>query len=429
MKVVQITKNDAPLLQKFLESAGSSLERFRYFSNRTFDVLKNHLLTVMILDDEENPLAYGHLDFEGGTVWMGNCVIETEIGKGYGNKITQLLLNYARDFNIEKIKVSSDDDNYPAINLYESFGFRQTEHKDNHRFYEWNLRLNPELYISTIAFKGKKVEEIIATAESKNYNIEFGSTLPYRHDMEFLFLNAPINKYIHNYFPAPEKPFVINLASRNEEIRKASVEHCIKGMHLSEEAAARFYSAHAGFCLDPLPEHLSTQLPVVKHIERILHWKSLKDSVKEILHETVHLNIRFLLENNVAAKENIYEDGTVPLLCCDPDEIAKLIEDIKDPRFGILLDTGHLKISSTALNFDLDAAIKKLKDNVRCIHHSDNNGVTDNNLPLAQDYWFLKYMNIFSQALHVLEVKSISTEEIDREMKLLRESIVIDVQV
>jgi sugar phosphate isomerase/epimerase/GNAT superfamily N-acetyltransferase len=424
MKLVLITEEDTGLLEKFISAAGNSLERFRYFSKQGVDVMKRHLFTVMIIDNDENPVAYGHLDFESGTVWLGNCVIESQTGKGYGKRITKALLNYARDYNIETIKLSVDNVNEVAIKLYESFGFREIEKKDTYTIYEWSLKLNPEIYISTLAFTGKSAEEIIAVAENNNYNIEFSSGMPYRQDLERVFLGATIKKYAHNYFPAPEKPFVLNLASRSEEIRKASVEHCINGMALSEAAGARFFSAHAGFCIDPPAETLGNVLPKVKHIERKVNWKFFRDSIKEILQRTQQMNVRFLLENNGITKVNMYEDGTNPFLCCDVDEITKIIHDTEDPRLGILLDTAHLKISANTLKFDADAAVKKIKDLVRCVHHSDNDGETDSNMPLQNDYWFLKHMNQFPHAVHVIEVKNITPTEIEKEIKLLRESIV-----
>jgi sugar phosphate isomerase/epimerase len=274
--------------------------------------------------------------------------------------------------------------------------------------------------VSTLAFMGKTAEEVISIAQEHNLAIEFSSGMPYRRDMEGLFLNAPIKRYAHNYFPAPEIPFVLNLASSNDEIRSTSIRHCIKGMELSAKVKAPFFSAHAGFCVDPKPDELGRELSRVDKIDRDLHWHLFIKSVKEILEKTTHLGIDFLIENNVLAKMNVYADGTNPLLCVEQEEIQKLIDEVNDKRLGILLDTAHLKVSAKTLQFDKDVSVGKLQPLIRCIHHSDNDGDFDNNQPLGDDYWFLKHQHLFEEILHVVEVKKLSVDRVLFNMNLLK---------
>jgi len=85
------------------------------------------------------------------------------------------------------------------------------------------------IYISSLAFTGLTPEEIINTARNHNFSLEFSSGMPYRPDMEQLYLEADIKKIPHNYFPAPNIPFVLNLASKEISIRDQSVNHCING--------------------------------------------------------------------------------------------------------------------------------------------------------------------------------------------------------
>lgn len=276
--------------------------------------------------------------------------------------------------------------------------------------------------VSTLAFIGKTPEEIVILAQENDFAIEFSSGMPYRADMEPFFLNAPIKKYAHNYFPAPEIPFVLNLASSNDEIRNTSIKHCINGMELSAKVNAPFFSAHAGFCIDPKPDELGRELSRVAKIDRNLHWKLFLGSVNTVLEKTAHTGIRFLIENNVLAKMNVYADGTNPLLCSDAGEMLRLIREVNNPRLGILLDTAHLKVSARTLNFDADDAVQKLVSAIGCIHHSDNEGNLDNNQPLPADYWFLKHQHLFKDILHVLEVKKLSTDQVKHQLELLQKT-------
>ncbi len=266
--------------------------------------------------------------------------------------------------------------------------------------------------ISTFAFAGTPVGEIIEIALKNNFTLEFSSGLPFDPEMEKIFLSAPIPRFAHNYFPAPEIPFVLNLGSKEKGIREKSIAHCVHGIRLSHQVGAPFFSAHAGFCIDPKPSELGQKLERVKSFDRELHWNLFLESVKEVLEKTNDLKTGFLLENNVLAKMNVYEDGSNPAFCVDADEMKKVLHEIPDSRLGILLDTAHLKVSANTLNFDLVTAAKNILPFVRCVHHSDNEGLLDNNQPFGKEYWFLPLMKNAANAIHVLEVRKQSVEEL-----------------
>ncbi len=279
-----------------------------------------------------------------------------------------------------------------------------------------------QIAVSSLALAGKSVEEIISIAKKENYALEFSSGMPYRKGMEEIFLNATIKKLPHYYFPAPEKPFVLNLASANDEIRNHSIAHCINGLRLASLAGSPFFSAHAGFCIDPNPSELGKQFKQ-QTIDKSKNWKLFIESVKQILEETKKYKVYFLIENNVIAQMNLYPDGTNPLFCCDDLEMLKPMNEINDSRLGILLDTGHIKVSSNTLKFSLETALAKIKSYVKCIHHSDNDGIFDTNEPLNENYWFLKHLKDFSNCVHVLEVKKQTVEQINEQLSLIRKNL------
>lgn len=138
MNLVAIKPDDVSLLRNFLEHAGSSLKEFRYFSKRSFDVLKNHLVTF-ILEETGNALAYGHLDQEADTVWLGICVVESRKGQGLGIRMMEELLKFAKQNQIPKIKLAVDNDNLAAQSLYKKFGFREIAEHQTYSFFELTL--------------------------------------------------------------------------------------------------------------------------------------------------------------------------------------------------------------------------------------------------------------------------------------------------
>jgi ribosomal protein S18 acetylase RimI-like enzyme len=136
---IRIRSCNASLLLDFLQNAGSSLSSFRYYSTRDVVVVDKHIATYLLFVDGES-VAYGHLDSDGDRVWLGICVKETSIGRGYGYMMMdKLISSYSGD-----IFLSVDITNHKAIRIYEQFGFKiiSTTEKSHYmsKSYDTNLQ-------------------------------------------------------------------------------------------------------------------------------------------------------------------------------------------------------------------------------------------------------------------------------------------------
>lgn len=279
---------------------------------------------------------------------------------------------------------------------------------------------DPRIYVSTLALRGRSVPAIIELAIQEQFALEFTSSMPFGESLLKQYTEAEVSRMPHNYFPVPETPFVLNLASTNPEIRQTSIQHCIKGLELVNKTDGPFFAAHAGFCIDPDPKELGKKLSQKQEINASENWSLFIDSVNTILQKAEELETDFLIENNVVAQMNIREDGKNPLFCGHPEEMLRLIETVNHKRLGILLDTAHLKVSAGTLGFDADEAVDSLIPVVRGIHHSDNDGRLDTNESLTNDYWFLKHLYKF-EVPQVIEVKDLTVEQIHQHLDLLKQ--------
>ena len=138
MKFIQVKYPDVKLLEQFIAEAGTSLRSFRYFQKRPIEVIKNHVCTFLLLD-EEKPVAYGHLDNEEGVTWLGIAVSEKQVGQGLGIMMMNQLISFAKLNGVKEIKLSVDNDNAAAIKLYEKLGFKLVEKKETFGFYKLTL--------------------------------------------------------------------------------------------------------------------------------------------------------------------------------------------------------------------------------------------------------------------------------------------------
>lgn len=122
-EIITIGSDDEKMLKKFLQTAGSSLLSFRYFAKRPLSIINNHLITALIIEDG-NPIGYGHLDHDGGKIWLGIAISEKFKGMGYGKQMMNFLVSSASDRKLEAICLSVDKNNQSAIQLYKTYEFQ-----------------------------------------------------------------------------------------------------------------------------------------------------------------------------------------------------------------------------------------------------------------------------------------------------------------
>ena len=126
--IIEITENNNYLLNGFLNN--SIPGTFRYFNKRSINVIKNHIITLILIDDNL-PVGYAHIDYDD-KYWFGVCILDNYQGKGYGKKIMEYIFNHERIKNIDNIYLTVDKVNYIAISLYKKYNFYIVEEKDTY---------------------------------------------------------------------------------------------------------------------------------------------------------------------------------------------------------------------------------------------------------------------------------------------------------
>ena len=120
--ITQISNTNSYLIKNFLDSAGESLKSFRYYNTRSLEIIKEHLITA-VLENNNQIVGYGHLDKENNKVWLGIAICEAETGKGLGKLMMLYLTQKADEMKIKSVYLSVDKSNLLAIELYKKFGF------------------------------------------------------------------------------------------------------------------------------------------------------------------------------------------------------------------------------------------------------------------------------------------------------------------
>jgi sugar phosphate isomerase/epimerase len=272
--------------------------------------------------------------------------------------------------------------------------------------------MNTRVYVSTLALGRDWAREVRAAGSlPEGGHLELGGGIG-REDALWLLEEAK-RQYsagikssflLHNYFPPPAEPFVINLASPNDEIRQRTIEFCRAGMRNCQAIGSPFYSVHAGMAVDPSPEQLGHPFQGAGAIPMAEAQELFRASVGSLVDCAKELGVRLLLENHVLAAFNAPAGSNSLLLLCGLEDFESFDRDFPWPEVGILIDVGHLKVSSATLRFDPRRAIEAVRHRIGAVHLHDNDGVRDMHQAFGEGAWFLEALpTLPADAVFIIE--------------------------
>lgn len=223
---------------------------------------------------------------------------------------------------------------------------------------------------------------------------------------------------MHNYFPPPPEPFLLNIISADEHVRKKSLEFVKNNLILCNKYGIEQYHVHGGYLADGKVTKdgiiFETEpLPQEKIDSRVL------DSLSTLDGYAKEYGVDLAVENNTSANVAMGDVSKFVVLT-EANSFEKYWEAMEN--IGILLDFGHLKVTAGRLKLDLDqqiATFKKLP--VHALHIHDNEGLEDQHLGISKESWFIKYANnsTFPQSRFIINEAHLSDNEIDSQVNLM----------
>ena len=257
----------------------------------------------------------------------------------------------------------------------------------------WAPDVAPQVFVSTGAAREESAASWAAAllgAEVLPIEMSGGAFSPRARD-EVRDLSSQTPVMLHNYFPPPADPFVLNLASEDPETAARSRQMVTDALDLSAEIGASHYAVHSGYCFDPSVTSLGRPLVGSARFDREAAFGRLLANVTELARYATERGVRLMIENHVLAKFNLENSGDNPLLLAEPREILEFF-DAMDVDLSLLLDVGHLKVSAMTLGFDLDQGMRALLPLAEGFHLSENSGMTDDHKSFDESVWFLPYL-------------------------------------
>lgn len=242
------------------------------------------------------------------------------------------------------------------------------------------------IYVSSSCIKAKYIKDSVhQLAEAGFKNIELsGGTQPYENmvsDLLELKEKYSLNYLLHNYFPPPINPFVVNLAALDNETADSTLEHLKRSLVITRELKAEKFGFHAGFLINIPMNEMGKEITR----QKLFDSKESMEAFCSRFNEIKYLadKIELYLENNVLSETNYMNFGNVnPFHFTDLDSYHELAERIK---FKPLIDVGHLKVSCFTLKLDFANQLDVFLNMSDYIHISDNDALRDANEPLVKN--------------------------------------------
>lgn len=279
------------------------------------------------------------------------------------------------------------------------------------------------IYISTGGFSKMTAIQSISKLNAIGINnIELSGGCFFNDHQSILAESSATNNFIvHNYFPVPEEPFVLNLASLNPSQFELSLFHASSAIKLAASIGSPYYSIHAGFLLDVSVSELGknlTKKSLFPKEQAMTQFIAALNYLSEVAYDN---SIELLVENNVLSQPNFNQYNQDIFIFSQCDDGVQIMEATPS-NINLLIDVAHLKVSAHSLGFSKSHFFNTLCPWIKAYHLSDNNALADQNKPFDKNSWFWPYIKT-GLDYYSLEVYSMSDKLLSSQHQLASEML------
>lgn len=256
------------------------------------------------------------------------------------------------------------------------------------------------VYVSTSCLKGGRdaLTVVRKYVDAGIRHIELGSAHASTVGLNELLTFPGLRLAAHGTFTGRTAPRGTSLFSRDEQERLIQIKQIKEDIRLCSALGAAFYTFH------PLaPGDIDSD------------WQAGVAALREVAREAEEVGIPVGIENVHYGKL-----GHTGLLD-RAEEMQSLIKEIGSPMLKVLLDLGHLKLAAVQEQLDPVHFIRLLAPYTIAIHVHDNDGKTDEHLPLNADSEVAQWikMSELSNIPVILEVTRQTMPDILHQLALL----------
>ena len=277
------------------------------------------------------------------------------------------------------------------------------------------------VFVSTTYLKDKsKIQEALDELHAHNIrNIELGSNHT-RTDIKSLKLYKDSQYLAHNYFPAEDPNFILNISSQNSKIRDHSIRFIKNTIKLCKKLNIGFYTIHPGFFGDVTK---SKNIPKTGNFDFQFKKNASVKTRNMIINETIKIigdlykfadkrNVQLLVENEGSQTSSQF------VIFAIPEELDLLKKEVGESlKFNFNL--AHATLAGINLD-DLKTFLHFYKNSL-FFEVSEISGEYDSHLPIGakgQISSLLKrYSSYFARKNLILEYRNTNIREVESSHK------------
>lgn len=280
-----------------------------------------------------------------------------------------------------------------------------------------------DVYVSTGAFAATDICQILEQADALGLrHIELSSGVaPSANLLDTVMANRRRFRFlVHNYFPPPRSPFLLNLASADEAVAQRSMALCRAAVDLCQALGAPFYSVHCGFTFDSADgSHLGNrsqmQLPRIS-MDAAMDYFIRRLSM--LCHYAESKGVMIAIENNAIASFGLIDGMNQLCLGADLESLTTIFNTVNMDALRLLFDVGHAQVNQQTIGAEITDLFYAFQDRIVAMHVSDNDGFNDQNRPLTANSPLWALLNKCKQP-RIVESYALSPGELSKQVAML----------
>lgn len=281
------------------------------------------------------------------------------------------------------------------------------------------------IFVSTACLKHPSpIDSVRELADSGIGNIELSGGRSHEPEMEEKLRDLKerygLNYTLHNYFPPPPRPFVLNLASLDDHTYGASLKHFSSAIAMARRLGITKAGIHAGYLVELENHEMGGRIARKKVSRRAKALKRFCEAI-ETLQVEAGPDLALYIENNVYSRHNASVfGGNLPFLLLTYDDFEELTSRLS---FKLLVDIAHLKTTAQTLRFDFGRQVRNMTGVSDYLHVSDNDGSDDTHGLVEEGSAMHELLNTLELATKTVTIESKgSIKEIQGQVEILRKA-------
>lgn len=279
-----------------------------------------------------------------------------------------------------------------------------------------------QVFVST-TFHGPgrtQLSNVLALLEGLDLDgVELGSTHEWRADLATVAASFGGRKLVHNYFPPARDDLIINLASLDPAIRRASLNHALSCLAFAAEIGAETYTVHPGFLADATGTagqgDGATAYDFTFSGHRAGHEQAFAlslDALTQLAEKARRLGVTLAVETEGSATHQ----GILLLeRFAEYDALLATVPDI-----GLTFNLAHTTLAALVHGYTVEDFIDRYSQHFVACELSHNDRHRDLHAPLTADSWVLDWLPRLPDVPLILEFRDASRDQVATSIALVR---------